>query len=190
VRGTFVHPSINANVTVAEWLGEGQASHSLLHKRATTVVRDESAIRRHLIPRLGDIHLAKLRQTDVQAFVADRRREVGPGTTRTIYGVLRAALNAAVNAELVAAPPPEASSCPKYPRPTWSRSAPRNSTGWRRHCRTAGNPWCTSRVPAACATRIRRSTVQWATGMPSQLSRAQIFGAPYTPKFSACTRAM
>jgi hypothetical protein len=32
--------------------------------------------------------------------------------------------------------------------------------------------------------------VQRATGMPSRLSCAQIFGAPYTPKFSACTRAM
>jgi integrase len=41
-------------------------------------------------------------------------------------------------------PPPEASSCPKYPRPTSSRSAPRISTDWRRHCPIAGNPWCTS----------------------------------------------
>jgi hypothetical protein len=39
-------------------------------------------------------------------------------------------------------------------------------------------------------SRIRRSTVQRATWMPSRLSWAQIFGAPYTPKFSACTRAM
>src|SRR5918993_5060929 len=43
VRGTFVHPSLNANVTVAAWLGEWRASHSL-HKRPTTLVRDESAI--------------------------------------------------------------------------------------------------------------------------------------------------
>jgi enoyl-CoA hydratase/carnithine racemase len=104
VRGTFVHPSLNANVTVAEWLQEWRASHSL-HKRPTTLLRDESAIRRHLVPRLGDIQLAKLRQTDVQAFVADLRREVGPGTTRSIYGVMRAALNAAVNAELLARSP-------------------------------------------------------------------------------------
>ena len=85
VRGTFVHPSLNANVTVAEWLEEWRASHSL-HKRPTTLVRDESAIRRHLVPRLGDVQLAKLRPNDVQAFVADLRREVGPGTTRSIYG--------------------------------------------------------------------------------------------------------
>ena len=57
VRGTFVHPSLNANVTVAEWLEEWRASHSL-HKRPTTLVRDESAIRRHLVPRLGDVQLA------------------------------------------------------------------------------------------------------------------------------------
>ena len=115
VRGTFVHPSLNANVTVAEWLEEWRASHSL-HKRPTTLVRDESAIRRHLVPRLGDIQLAKLRQTDVQAFVADLRREVGPGTTRSIYGVLRAALNAAVNAELLARSPARGIKLPQIPK--------------------------------------------------------------------------
>ena len=115
VRGTFVHPSLNANVTVAEWLEEWRASHSL-HKRPTTLVRDESAIRRHLVPRLGDIQLAKLRQTDVQAFVADLRREVGPGTTRSIYGVLRTALNAAVNAELLARSPARGIKLPQTPK--------------------------------------------------------------------------
>jgi integrase len=115
VRGTFVHPSLNANVTVAEWLAEWRASHSL-HKRPTTRVRDESAIRRHLVPRLGDIQIAKLRQTDVQAFVADLRREVGAGTTRSIYGVLRAALNAAVNAELLARSPARGIKLPQTPK--------------------------------------------------------------------------
>ena len=115
VRGTFVHPSLNANVTVAEWLEEWRASHSL-HKRPTTLVRDESAIRRHLVPRLGDVPLAKLWQTDVQAFVADLRREVGPGTTRSIYGVLRAALNAAVNAELLARSPARGIKLPQVPK--------------------------------------------------------------------------
>ena len=115
VRGTFVHPSLNANVTVAEWLEEWRASHSL-HKRATTLVRDESAIHRHLLPRLGDIQLAKLRQTDVQAFVADLRGEVGPGTTRSVYGVLRAALNAAVNAELLARSPARGIKLPQTPK--------------------------------------------------------------------------
>ena len=52
-------PLSNAKVTAAEWLEEWRASHSL-HKRPTTLVRDESAIRRHLVPRLGDIQLAKL----------------------------------------------------------------------------------------------------------------------------------
>ena len=115
VRGTFVHPSLIANVTVAEWLEEWSASHSL-HKRPTTLARDESAIRRHVIPRLGQIQLAKLRQTDLQAFVADLRREVGPGTTRSIYGVLRAALNAAVNAELLSRSPARGIKLPQIPK--------------------------------------------------------------------------
>jgi integrase len=115
VRGTFVHPSIDANVTVAARLEEWRRSHSL-HKRPTTLVRDESAIRRHLVPRLGDIPLAKLRQTDVQALVAALRREVGPGTTRSVYGVLRAALNAAVNADLLARSPARGIKLPQVPK--------------------------------------------------------------------------
>jgi integrase len=115
VRGTFVHPSLNANVTVAAWLGEWRASHSL-HKRPTTLVRDESAIRRHLIPRFGDIQLAKLRRTDVQAFVADLRRQVGPSATRSVYRVLRAALNAAVKAELLARSPARGIKLPQVPK--------------------------------------------------------------------------
>ena len=37
---------------------------------------------------------------------------------------------------------------------------------------------------------MSRSTVQRATVWPSRLSWAHTFGAPYTPKFSACTRAI
>jgi integrase len=115
VRGTFVHPSLSADLTVADWLGEWITSHSL-HKRATTMVRDESAIRRHLIPNLGHIQLTKLRPTDVQAFVASLAREVGPRTTRSVYGVLRAALNAAVNAELLPRSPARGIKLPQVPR--------------------------------------------------------------------------
>ena len=115
VRGTFVHPSLAAGVTVAEWLDEWISAHSV-HKRATTMVRDQSAIRRHLIPALGHVQLTKLRQTDVQAFVANLAREVGPGTTRSVYGVLRAALNAAVNAEVLARSPARGIKLPQVPK--------------------------------------------------------------------------
>jgi integrase len=90
-------------------------SHSV-HKRATTIVRDESAIRRHLSPGFGQIQLTRLRQPDVQAFVAQLAREVGPGTTRSVYGVLRAALNAAVNAELLARSPARGIKLPPVPK--------------------------------------------------------------------------
>ena len=115
VRGTFVHPSLAAGVTVADWLNEWITSYSV-HKRATTMVRDQSAIRRHLTPALGHVQLTTLRQTDVQAFVAHLAREVGPGTTRSVYGVLRAALNAAVNAELLARSPARGIKLPQVPK--------------------------------------------------------------------------
>jgi hypothetical protein len=115
VRGTFVHPSLAAGVTVAEWLDEWVRAHSL-HKRASTIVRDESAIRRHLSPSLGHIQLTRLHQTEVQAFVAQLACEVGPGTTRSVYGVLRAALNAAINADLLARSPARGIKLPPVPR--------------------------------------------------------------------------
>jgi integrase len=115
VRGTFVHPSLAAGVTVAEWLDEWISAHSV-HKRATTMVRDQSAIRRHLIPALGHVQLTKLRQTDVRAFVANLAHQVGPGTTRSVYGVLRAALNAAVNAEVLVRSPARGIKLPQVPK--------------------------------------------------------------------------
>jgi integrase len=45
-----------------------------------------------------------------------RRGEVGPGTTRSIYGLLRAALNAAINAELLARSPARAIKLPQTPK--------------------------------------------------------------------------
>jgi Phage integrase, N-terminal SAM-like domain len=77
---------------------------------------DQSAIRQHLTPALGHIQLTKLRQTDVQAFVATLARGVGPGTTRSVYGVLRAALNAAVNAELLTRSPARGIKLPQVPK--------------------------------------------------------------------------
>jgi Phage integrase, N-terminal SAM-like domain len=141
-----VHPSLNAKVTVAEWLEEWRASHSL-HKRPTTLARDVSAIRRHLVPRLGDIQLAKPRRTDVQGFVADLCREVGPGTSRSIYGVLRAALDAGVNAELRARSPARGIKLapntqdrrghlppPRAPQPGGGAAGPLGAHGVRRRC--------------------------------------------------------
>ena len=64
----------------------------------------------------GHIQLTQLRQTDVQAFVATIAREVGPGTTRSVYGVLRAALNAAVNTELLARSPARGIKLPQVPK--------------------------------------------------------------------------
>jgi hypothetical protein len=151
VPGTVVHPSLNAKVTVAEWLEEWRASHSL-HKRPTTPARDASAIRRHLVPRLGDIQLAKPRRTDVQGFVADLCREVGPGTSRSIYGVLRAALNAGVNAELRARSPARGIKLAPNTQDRRGHPPPRRAPQPGGACRTAGGPWCPSPAPAGCAS--------------------------------------
>lgn len=153
LRGTFVHPALAGNnVTVADWLREYQQAYSI-HKRPTTRARDRYAIERHIKPRLGHVPLARLRPADVQAFVADLRLELGPGTTRTVYGVLRAALHAAVNAEMVARSPTRGIRLPAKPKteviilqPTeLHRLAQATEAPWR--------PMFISPAPADCASR-------------------------------------
>ena len=48
-----------------------------------------SAIERHIRPALGERPLVELKPLDLQRFVAGVAEAVGPGTTRSVYAVLR-----------------------------------------------------------------------------------------------------
>jgi len=104
LRGTFVDRRALPDVTVGEWVDDWHRHHSL-HKRPGTLARDRSVIRTHIKPALGSVQLAKLRPHDVQRFVARLTDTLGSGTTRSVYAVLRSALNAAVDNELIARAP-------------------------------------------------------------------------------------
>ena len=100
-RGVFVDPRAG-RVTFADWsarwLTEG-------HKRASTMARDTHVVRTHLLPALGRRHLATITPLDVRRVVEAMEQRLAPATVRTNYGVLRAILNAAVEADLIARTP-------------------------------------------------------------------------------------
>lgn len=113
-RGTFVEHRVASTVTVGEWIEQWHAEHSL-HKRPGTLARDRSAIRTHIVPAVGDVPLVNLRPQDVQRFVARLSDVVGPGTTRSVYAVLRAALRTAVDVDLIPRAPTRGVKLPPVP---------------------------------------------------------------------------
>jgi len=75
------------------------------YKRATTAARDRVVTHRHLLPSLASRSLSAITPLDVRAVVKRMSATLAPATVRTNYGVLRAILNAAVAADLIARTP-------------------------------------------------------------------------------------
>ena len=116
-RGAWRSPDAG-RLTFAEvaaaWLQSNPA------KRPTTLARDTTVVRVHLLPVLGAMRLDQLRPSDVKATVdAMTNRGLGARTVRTNYGVLRAILAWAVEDDLIARSPcrgirlPEVAKTPK-----------------------------------------------------------------------------
>ena len=101
-RGIWRDPS-SGRITYAEWAS--QYLESSVHKRATTLARDHQVNDKHLAPALGGIPLASISRLDVQRLVNSMNTKLQPATVRTNYGVLRAILNAAVLADVLAQSP-------------------------------------------------------------------------------------
>jgi len=101
-RGIWRDPSYG-RITYAEWAS--QYLESSVHKRATTLARDHQVNDKHLAPALGGIPLASISRLDVQRLVNSMNTKLQPATVRTNYGVLRAILNAAVMADVLAQSP-------------------------------------------------------------------------------------
>ena len=111
---------------VGEWLERWLASR--LSLRASTVRGYAAHVRGYLIPYPGGVALAELAPGDVQAMFtaiikdhAARGRPVTAATLRRIHATIRAALNAAVRAGLIADNPAAA---PYSPRSLPDHEAP------------------------------------------------------------------
>jgi integrase len=82
-----------------EWLDSNPA------KRDSTWARDESALRVHIYPELGDRTIGSLTPADIRRLVARWSENLKPRSVRRIYGALRAVLNYAVEVDRLARTP-------------------------------------------------------------------------------------
>lgn len=126
-----------AGLTTGVWLGRWLASRVSL--RASTSRGYAAHVRGYLIPYLGGIPLAGLSPGDVQGmFTAIIRGEAGLGrpvsaaTLRRIHATLRAALNAAVRAGLIASSPGRWPELPPAARPRPQVWTPALTQRWQR----------------------------------------------------------
>jgi integrase len=102
LKGAYVDPR-GGRTTLAEWTREwldGDAS-----KRASTRARDETVLRTHFLPALGHRPIGSITPLDVRRAVEAMGDRLAPTTVRTNLAVLAAALNAAVEADLIARSP-------------------------------------------------------------------------------------
>ena len=100
--GSWIDPR-GGEISFAEWCDwyfEGAT-----HKRATTMARDRMVTRVHLLPALGTSALIDITPVHVRRLVAKMTESLAPTTVRTNYGVLRAILAAAVEADLLVRSP-------------------------------------------------------------------------------------
>ena len=102
MRGVTTDPR-NERSTVgevaAEWLQANPA------KRPTTWARDEIALRRYVLPSLGEKRIGSVTSSQVQALVNTWSKERAPRTVARDYGVLRAVFAFAVERDLLARTP-------------------------------------------------------------------------------------
>ncbi|HYF93116.1 MAG TPA: site-specific integrase [Symbiobacteriaceae bacterium] len=97
--GTYAEPN---RMTLAEYLETWLQKHCYTRLKAKTIQSYEDAIRRHLVPSIGHLHLSKLAPLHLESHYA-ALRDAGVGTREIQYAhdVLRSALNRAVKWKLL-----------------------------------------------------------------------------------------
>ncbi len=111
-------------ITVAEWVTrwiERRAEDGAIGPRTAQNYR--AIIAHHLSPTIGPVRLQDLRTDHVLAVKAAASTVVTPATVRTILGVLRQSLRAAVTAQLMPRNPADAVQSPSPQRATGERRA-------------------------------------------------------------------
>jgi integrase len=110
LRGTWIDPRRAARPlreVAVEWLAANA------DKRPSAWARDESVVRVHIEPAIGDHAIGKIIPDDVRGLVGTWRQNHAPRTVKRMYGVLRAILNYAVERELIVVSPCRGISLPK-----------------------------------------------------------------------------
>ncbi len=96
LRGIRYADPRRGSVTVREY-GDTRYLPSLLHLRPNSADTYASHLRNHIYPALGDRRIGTVTRADVQSFVTAVAAKVAPATTETVYAVLRAMMQAAVD---------------------------------------------------------------------------------------------
>ena len=102
LRGTWIDPrraSRPFTETAEEWLTSNPM------KRPTSMARDESIVRVHIIPALGDRSIGQITQRDVRHLVVAWSTKLAPRTVRRMFGVLRTIFLFAIESEVIGASP-------------------------------------------------------------------------------------
>lgn len=101
-RGLWIDPRLGETTfeeAAEAWLAANPA------KRGSSLARDRSALRTHLLPVLGPRPLRSITPRELQGLVNKWAAKQAPRTVRRQYEVLRAILNWAVNAEMLGRSP-------------------------------------------------------------------------------------
>jgi integrase len=113
-RGLWTDPRLG-RIRFADWLTAWWATTTNL--RPTTRARDETLLRRHALPRFGQLPLASIGQLEVRSWVAQLSAEgLAPATVVKAYQLLGKVLAAAVDAGYLAQSP-----CRNVPLPKIER---------------------------------------------------------------------
>lgn len=82
-------------ITVQEY-GESKFMPAMLHLRGNSVDTYQSHLKTHVYPALGKRKIGTITRSDVQSFVTSVSAKLAPSTVETVYAVLRAMMQAAV----------------------------------------------------------------------------------------------
>jgi integrase len=91
----YADPKLGA-ITVREY-GETKFMPAMLHLRPNSADTYASHLKNHVYPTLGARRIGTITRTDVQSFVTAISAKLAPSTTETVYAVLRAMMQAAVD---------------------------------------------------------------------------------------------
>lgn len=102
LRGAWIDPQ-HANLTVLElakrWLDSNPA------KRSSTRATDDSQLRVHLLPSLGDRRVGSVSRADIQGLVNAWTENMQPRSVRRCFGVIRAVFAFAVSSDWIVKSP-------------------------------------------------------------------------------------
>lgn len=103
LRGTYVDPT-SGRQKLQEY-AELKWLPAQLHLRPNSVELYGQHLRKHIVPRLGERRMSTLARSDMKAFVSAISQVLMPSTVSTVFAVLRALMNAAVDDGVIPANP-------------------------------------------------------------------------------------